>query len=221
MHQQITSDIFQVAGGGLTSPEDAAAYLITSGNHAALIDAGCGYAMNRMLENIENCGVSPEQVEALLLTHCHFDHTGGAKAFRDKTGCRIIVHEADAVFLETGDNEVTAASWYGSVITGFKADHLIRGDRETIQLGDKSIEAVHTPGHSPGSAVYLTESGGMTVLFGQDVHGPLDRRLLSDRGEYEKSLLRMIDMRADILCEGHFGVFKGKDRVERFIRRFL
>ncbi len=221
MHQRITSEIFQVAGGELTSPEDAAAYLIRFKDHAALVDAGCGYAMDRMLENIESCGVSPEQVEILFLTHCHFDHTGGAKAFRDRTGCRIIVHQADAVYLEAADNEVTAASWYGSVITGFKADRLIRGDRETVELGGKFIEAVHTPGHSPGSAVYLTESDGLTVLFGQDVHGPLDRRLLSDHGEYVKSLHRMIDMEADILCEGHFGVFKGKDRVKRFIRRFL
>jgi len=88
-------------------------------------------------------------------------------------------------------------------------------------LGGRIIEAIHIPGHSPGSLAYLTESEGMKVLFGQDVHGPLDSSLLSHREDYLKSLELLISLEADILCEGHYGIFRGKDKVKQFIASFL
>ena len=77
------------------------------------------------------------------------------------------------------------------------------------------------PGHSPGSVVYLTESKGSKVLFAQDVHGPLHPDLLSDREKYIQSLKLLLELDADILCEGHFGVYKGKDHVKSFIKSYL
>jgi hypothetical protein len=59
------------------------------------------------------------------------------------------------------------------------------------------------------------------VLFGQDVHGPLHPSLLSNRRDYLQSLALMLDLNADILCEGHFGVINGRDAVRRFIRSYL
>jgi glyoxylase-like metal-dependent hydrolase (beta-lactamase superfamily II) len=69
--------------------------------------------------------------------------------------------------------------------------------------------------------VYTIESEGLKILFGQDVHGPLDQSLLSDREDYVKSLNLLLSMEADVLCEGHFGVFRGKEEVADFIRSFL
>jgi hypothetical protein len=59
------------------------------------------------------------------------------------------------------------------------------------------------------------------VLFGQDVHGPLNGTLRSNRGDYVKSLEYMLALEADILCEGHFGVFIGKEKVRDFIESYL
>ncbi|MBW1798657.1 MAG: MBL fold metallo-hydrolase, partial [Deltaproteobacteria bacterium] len=47
---KITEEIFQVGGGELTSPEDAAIYLINFGGHAALVDSGCGRSRKRVLK---------------------------------------------------------------------------------------------------------------------------------------------------------------------------
>jgi glyoxylase-like metal-dependent hydrolase (beta-lactamase superfamily II) len=77
------------------------------------------------------------------------------------------------------------------------------------------------PGHSPGSLVYLMESEGLKVLFGQDVHGPIHPSLLSNRGDYVRSLNLMISFQADVLCEGHYGIFRGKTEVADFIESFL
>jgi glyoxylase-like metal-dependent hydrolase (beta-lactamase superfamily II) len=67
----------------------------------------------------------------------------------------------------------------------------------------------------------MTESEGLKVLFAQDVHGPLDARILSDREDYLRSLNLLLSLKSDILCEGHFGVYRGKNEVEDFIESFI
>jgi len=218
---KITYEIYQVGGSGLTSMEDAAIYLISFGGHAALVDAGCGRVQERLFKNIRDCGVDLEQIEYLFITHCHYDHTGGIKGIKEKTNCQVVAHELEARYLEEGDDVVTAAKWYGSSLEPVPVDIKLSSDKEEIDLGGRKIKAIHVPGHSPGSVAYMTESGGLTILFGQDVHGPLDPSLLSNREDYIKSLNLLLFLEADILCEGHFGIFRGKEEVANYIRSFL
>jgi glyoxylase-like metal-dependent hydrolase (beta-lactamase superfamily II) len=218
---RVTDEIYQVGGGGLTDPEDAAVYLLRFGGEAALVDAGCGRSVERLFANIRECGVEPGDVRYLLITHCHFDHTGGIRAVRERTGCTVVAHEGDARFLEEGNSTVTGAKWYGSFMAPTAVDMKLEGERRDIELGGKKIEAVHTPGHSPGSMVYVTESEGLKVLFGQDVHGPIHESLLSNREDYRRSLRLLLSLEADVLCEGHYGIFRGKEEVAEFIESFL
>lgn len=218
---QVTAEIFQVGGGACTSSEDAAVYLLRSESQAALVDAGCGYSQVQLFRNIESCGACLDRIEYLLITHCHFDHTGGARGVRDSTGCKIVAHEMEARFLEEGDQRVTAAKWYGAFLEPFQVDVKLKGERQDLWVGGKRIEALHVPGHSPGSVVYVTESEGQKILFGQDVHGPLDASLLSNREEYRRSLKLLLSLEADVLCEGHYGVIRGREEVADFIESFL
>jgi glyoxylase-like metal-dependent hydrolase (beta-lactamase superfamily II) len=218
---KVTKEIHQVGGGGFTDPEDGAVYLIRFGEEAALVDAGCGRSVEKLFGNIRKCGVEPERLLYLLITNCHFDHTGGIHRIREKTGCRVVAHEEDARFLEEGNGTVTAAKWYGSILPPADIDIKLKGERNEIELGGRKIAAIHTPGHSPGSVVYLTESEGLRVLFGQDVHGPIHESLLSNREDYRRSLRLLLSLEADILCEGHYGVFRGKEEVADFIDSFL
>ena len=71
------------------------------------------------------------------------------------------------------------------------------------------------------AAVYMVEIEKVRVLFGQDVHGPLHPSLLSNAEDYMRSLKFLLSLNADILCEGHFGVFKGKQRIDAFIRSYI
>jgi glyoxylase-like metal-dependent hydrolase (beta-lactamase superfamily II) len=156
-----------------------------------------------------------------LITHCHFDHTGGAAEIRSRLGTVVVAHEMDASYLESGNDRVTAASWYGSHMTPVAVDRRLSGEQESIVLSGRDILAVHVPGHSPGSVVYLTESEGKRVLFAQDVHGPLHPDLRSNEVDYRRSLKRMLALEPDILCEGHYGVIHGKEPAAAFIRSFL
>ena len=221
-HLKITDEIFQVGGGGFTAPGDAAVYLIEVNDHAALIDAGCGTSVGQLLENIMSCHIGLDQIEYLLITHCHFDHTGGVKALKDQlSGVIVVAHELEAPYLEEGDDMITAARWYGASIEPFIVDRKLNGAEANILLGDRLVKALHVPGHSPGSLVYIIESCGLKVLFGQDVHGPLDPSLKSDRVAYKRSLELLLSLEADILCEGHYGIITGRKKVRDFIRSYI
>jgi glyoxylase-like metal-dependent hydrolase (beta-lactamase superfamily II) len=220
-HIQITEEVWQVGGESLTDPEDAAVYLIRFGEQAALIDAGTGKAHERLTVNIEKWGVNASQIEYIFLTHCHYDHTGGAQKVREAFDCKIVAHELDAVYLERGDSNVTGARWYGEVLEPLTVDHKITSFKDSFLLGNRTIQSFHTPGHSPGSVVYLVESRERRILFGQDVHGPLDPLLLSNREDYIRSLKFLLTLKADILGEGHFGIFKGPKDIQAYIKSFL
>jgi len=217
----ITSEVFQVGGDGFTSSLDGSVYLINTCGHSALVDAGCGKSVDKLLRNVQNHGTALSQIEYLMITHCHYDHTGGIRDIRERTKCKVITHELDANFLEEGDESVTGARWYGGSLPGLTIDIKLTEKRETIDLGGRKIHAIHVPGHSPGSLVYLMESEGLKVLFGQDVHGPFHDGLRSSREKYVRSLNLMISLQADILCEGHYGIFRGKEKVEAFITSFM
>ncbi len=219
---KITGEIFQVGGPGLTAAQDAAVYLIWVEGHGAVVDAGSGHDTQAIFRHMAAHGVSPRDLEYLLLTHCHYDHGGGAAGILAAAeGCQLVAHALEVPFLESGDRQVTAAGWYGADFTPVSVDLKIEGDSGSVMLSTRVIEAIHIPGHSPGSLAYLMESEGARVLFGQDVHGPLDSSLRSDPADYRRSLMRLLTLEADILCEGHYGVFQGKDEVRRFIESFL
>ncbi len=218
---EIMGNLWQVGGAEYTSVEDAAIYLIRFGEKAALIDAGCGGAHDSLAANISDILPPDVEIEYLFLTHCHYDHTGGAEGVRNQYGCKIVVHELDAKYLENGDSQVTAANWYGARMNPLKIDTKIKERKQTFQVGSGELTAYHCPGHSPGSVVYLAELKSNRVLFGQDVHGPLDASFLSHRDDYICSLNFMMGLEADILCEGHFGVYQGKNEVNQFIRTYL
>jgi glyoxylase-like metal-dependent hydrolase (beta-lactamase superfamily II) len=217
----ITPEIFQIGGPGFTDANDAAVYLIASAGKAAMVDAGAGRSVDQLLANAQACGVAPDRITDLLLTHCHFDHTGGAAELQARLGVRVVMHALDAPYVETGDAAVTAAAWYGDELRPFQPDWIIAETPQALTIGVLTIQAIHVPGHSPGSLVYVTVSDGHNVLFGQDVHGPLHPSLKSDAAAYRQSLQAMIALEADILCEGHFGIIEGRDRVQAFIRRYL
>jgi glyoxylase-like metal-dependent hydrolase (beta-lactamase superfamily II) len=64
-----------------------------------------------------------------------------------------VAHELDAVFLESGDSEVTAAAWYGMRMQPLPVDIKLKGPENRLSIGSGELRALHWPGHSPGSLV--------------------------------------------------------------------
>jgi glyoxylase-like metal-dependent hydrolase (beta-lactamase superfamily II) len=160
-------------------------------------------------------------LKSLILTHCHIDHIGGAPHFRDAFGCQIIMHHLDAEAVERGDDGMTAASWYNLSFPPMPVDVKLTRDEERLRFDDQEVVCLHTPGHTPGSLSVYLDRGGTRVLFGQDIHGPFSKEFGSDLAAWRSSMERLLALEADILCEGHFGVYQPKENVREYIRHYL
>ncbi|MDD4775261.1 MAG: Zn-dependent hydrolase, partial [Syntrophomonas sp.] len=62
---------------------------------------------------------------------------------------------------------------------------------------------------------------GRRVLFGQDIHGPFNKGWGSDLKQWRVSMQALLDLDADILCEGHFGIIQPAPAVRRYIEGYL
>ncbi len=220
--ERVLEGIFQVGGAGLSGPGDCCCYLVDAGDGASvLIDAGLGTDPLALLQNIEQTGHRGEDIVALVLTHCHIDHTGGAPAIIDRSNCEVVAHEADADAIEDGDGRRTAARAYGVNSPQIDVTRRISSDGSILDYGTAHILAIHTPGHTPGSISLQMNVEGKTLLFAQDVHGPFYRDFGSDIAAWRRSMERLIAIGPDILLEGHYGVIQPKGPAIAFIREML
>lgn len=218
--KSICDRVYAVGGSELSAPEDAYVYLVDAGSELVMIDAGVGYGMKRIEENIRSMGWQPAQVWQIIATHCHIDHIGGLWPWKEQYGPKIIAHVLDRAGIEGENDQLTAAGMYGVAYKPVKVDHLIKGEEESMRLGDLDFHFVHTPGHTPGSiCVYIDTKDGR-VLFGQDIHGPFSDSWGSDLGKWRQSMKKLLQLKADVLCEGHAGIYRG-EKVGKYIESYL
>lgn len=219
--EKILSGVYLIGGPNVTQSDDAAVYLIDFGSDLVLIDAGAGGSSSQLVRNIEMLGLNPALVSHVILTHCHIDHIGSAPFFREKYGSKIIIHELDAKALETGDSVRTAANWYGTTFPPTKVDQQLKGAHEILKFNGEELQCLHTPGHTPGSISIYLDRAGKRILFGQDIHGPFNKAFDSDIEAWKKSMQSLLALDADILCEGHFGIFQPKNKARAYIERYI
>ena len=182
-----------------------------------LIDSGAGEGYERIVANIRSLGFEPEKLRAVVATHAHIDHIGGLRRFREDYGVEIVAHELDAEAVETGLG--TGAEFYGVEYLPCKVDTKLRGTDQVVRYGWQDLRVIHIPGHSPGSIAVLIE-GEKRILFGQDIHGPYFLKG-GNVAQARLSLQKLVELKADILCEGHFGIYEPAGEVKRYIEGYL
>ena len=219
--EEIIDGIYLIGGPNITSADDAAIYLIDFASDVVMIDAGAGRSSTQIVRNIEMLGFNPANISHLILTHCHIDHIGSVPFFKERYGTKILIHELDAKAVETGESFKTAANWYGTTFPPTKVDQKLTGSHEILKFGAEELHCLHTPGHTPGSIAAYLDRGGKRVLFGQDIHGPFNAQFGSDIEAWKKSMQLLLKLSADILCEGHFGIYQPKNNVRDYIERYL
>ena len=120
----------------------------------AVIDPG--YEPERVLAAVQDQGLT---VDAVLLTHGHFDHVGGVQEIVEKTGCKLWMSESD---WSQFPNPVTAF-FYPIANCDFTEVNFCE-DGEIIHAGGLTFTVIATPGHTWGSVCYLCEN----TLFSGD-----------------------------------------------------
>jgi glyoxylase-like metal-dependent hydrolase (beta-lactamase superfamily II) len=213
---EIIKDIFMVGGPEITDGRDGCVYLLNFGE-LILIDSGAGWSVDKIIKNIEKLGFDPQALKMVLLTHCHIDHIGGVPEIKKRFGSKIHIHELDAPPVENGDPILTAANWYQTSFPPTPVDVKFNLPEEILTVGEQKITCLHTPGHTPGSISIYLDKEGKRILFGQDIHGPLLKEFGSNFEDYDRSTKKLLDLEADILCEGHLGIYRTKKEIRDYI----
>jgi glyoxylase-like metal-dependent hydrolase (beta-lactamase superfamily II) len=213
---EIVKDIFIVGGPDITDGRDGCVYLMSLGE-LMLIDTGAGWSVENILKNIEKVGFDCRNLKRIILTHCHIDHIGGVPEIRRRFGSKIYMHQLDAQPVENGDPILTASNWYQTSFPPTPVDAKFTLPEEILTVGQQKIVCLHTPGHTPGSICVYLDKDGKRILFGQDLHGPILEEFGSNLEDYGRSTRKLLDLDADILCEGHFGIYKTKNDVRNYI----
>ena len=214
---EIIKDVFIIGGPEITDSRDGCVYLLNFGE-LVLIDTGAGWSFQQILNNINMLDLNCEKIVATLLTHCHIDHIGGAPEIKKKLGSKLCIHKLDALPLESGDPALTAAQWYQTTFPPTPVDVKFSSSEEKLSFGEQEVVCLHTPGHTPGSISILIDKDGKRILFAQDIHGPLLEEFGSNLAEWDQSTRKLLNLDADILCEGHFGVYPTKKQARDYIR---
>lgn len=219
--ERICRGIHVVGGPNISRSEDATVFVIGFQDELVMIDAGAGRSSHVLVGNMEGAGLDPARVSTVVLTHCHIDHIGSAPYFRTHYGCKLAAHELDAAAVEDGDPVLTAANWYETDFPPTPVDRKLQGEEGEFDFSGEKLHWLHTPGHTPGSIALYIDRDGKRVLFGQDIHGPFLSSFGSDIRQWRKSMEKLLALEADILCEGHFGIFSSKDRCASYIKSQL
>jgi glyoxylase-like metal-dependent hydrolase (beta-lactamase superfamily II) len=219
--EQIIDGVWLVGGPNISMSEDATVFVIDFSGELIMIDSGAGRSARTLVRNIESAGLDPKKISTVILTHCHIDHIGAAPYFRETFGCKLAAHDLDARAIEEGDPVMTAANWYETDFPATLIDIRFKGDHEILLFGAEELHMLHTPGHTPGSMSIYLDRAGKRVLFGQDIHGPFLPSFKSDVGRWHKSMEKLLALEADILCEGHFGIFQPKEQVRKYIQGYI
>ena len=178
-----------------------------------LVDAGLPGAGEKILSYIDRIGRNPSELERLIVTHSHPDHTGSLNRLSKITGATVMAHKAD-----TKRNRQTESNWlhYPGQPPSFAWDvpflhripaHQLIEDGQLLPvLG--GLRVMHTPGHTPGSVcLYLEEQ---QVLFTGDTliaDGHCFRRPVPFPGtsfrDYRASVDRLAQLPFETACVGH------------------
>ncbi len=166
----------------------------------AIVDTGIPTsAREKILPYVAKLGRRAQDIVAIVNTHAHGDHLGSNLELKRASGAPIMAHELDAPALSREHQ------WGGPTFTAGPADRSLR-DGEVIDLGDRELEVVHLPGHSPGSmGLFLRDQNAL--FTGDSLQGigtavaPL--AFYQDPDRYVGSVRRALSLDVEHLLMAH------------------
>jgi hydroxyacylglutathione hydrolase len=212
---QVEPGIVGVEAGG------AYAWIVRTPHGAVLVDSGLDASGAAILGELKSQSVEPGQVQAVLLTHGHPDHYAAATLFPKADVCVGV----DDLAMIHGDGR--HYSTFGKVISavmplpkGPDALTPLRGG-EQLEVDGARFTVIATPGHSPGSVMYLYKDvlfTGDSLMRKGDGVTVAPSLFSEDSAENRRSLKRLEPLPFDRIADGHAGVtLNAKVKLARFL----
>lgn len=186
-------------------------YLINTGEGMILLDTCLFENLYLTLESIRELGFNPENISHILLSHCHVDHVGGARAIKELSGAKIWMSKIDADFKDHPANTEMDSMFY---VPPYEVDEFY-DDSKPISVGRVQIQTCLTPGHTPGTTSFLVSSRdeqGHELVAG--MHGGVGPMTMADdylqkynlpnlRGQFIEGCERLKKLKVDIMIPSH------------------
>jgi glyoxylase-like metal-dependent hydrolase (beta-lactamase superfamily II) len=226
-HVQVAEGVYRVTGGVVNW------YVVVDRGKATLVDAGAPGDWKLLLTTLSSLGIALDDIDCVLLTHAHSDHTGFAEKARTDAGAVVRVHADDETSARTGKvgkNE-GGTSGYLKILLRAEAYRTLFGlmrrgglsivpIKEVTVFGDGEMlevpgrpRVLHVPGHTAGSCALLFEERSVLCtgdsLVTRDPftgrHGPrtMPSVVNIDTAQAVRSLDHLRVAHADVVLPGH------------------
>ena len=230
---------------GFGRPQLAAIHLIAEGDRAALVDTGSNASLPIVLQALKAKGLTPAQVEYVILTHIHLDHAGGAGALMQALpNARLTVHPrgarhmVDPARLVAGTiavyGEAQARRMYGEILP-IPAGRIVETpEGATIRLGERALTFLDTPGHARHHVCIRDDRSGH--VFAGDMFGLSYRELDVDGRQFvfptttpvqfepaamHASIDRLLALQPEAVYVTHFGQVREVPRLGADLHRLI
>ena len=180
------------------------------GEKPSIVDTGTGMHHKQVISKISEI-IDLDKIEQIILTHEHFDHTGGAKKIKAelKNEIKIIAHENAAKKIERGISDF--ARMLGQEFESVTVDKKLK-DEDQINLGDNTFQVLYTPGHTPG-CICLYDKNTKSLISGDTVfsHGSFGRYDFPGGSieDLKNSIERLTKLDVENLYPGHETIVEG------------
>ena len=154
-------------------------FIVTEGGKATILDAAHSAATPRILEVLGKIGLEPDAVDHVVVSHAHLDHCGGVGSLMSKLpNAKCVVHGKAAPHIADPEKLIAGArqvygerydSLYGEVLPVDGARIHAASDGETLQVGERRLEVLDTPGHTFSHLCVLDRVA--SCIFAGDVFG--------------------------------------------------
>jgi glyoxylase-like metal-dependent hydrolase (beta-lactamase superfamily II) len=209
-------------------PQMDASHVVVAGPRAAIVDTGPNTAVPLILGALEALGIERDAVEYLFLTHVHLDHAGGAGALmRELPRATAVVHPRGAPHmidpskLIAGTRAVYGeelySRLYGEILPIARERIVIAQDGQRFDLGDRTFECVHTPGHAlhhqaivdhGAASIFTGDTFGISYREFDTAQGPWIMPTTTptqfDPGQLKASIVRLMQFRPRRLYLTHY-----------------
>ena len=223
---------------------EVSSYLITTSQGHIILDSGFNETVPQIRQNVAALGFRFEDVKIIISSHAHADHVGGLAQLKQLTGAKLMVMEADAELLARGGrNDPNFGDNF--LFQAVTTDRKLR-DGDMVQLGDVTMTARHTPGHTKGCTTWTMKVREGSNVYDVVIIGSVSApgyKLIGNAGypkiveDYESSFRLLKNLPCDVFLAPHGSFFSlhekrkrmdegapqnpfvDKDELKRFIER--
>lgn len=194
--------------------EPASTHIIDTGAGLIMFDSGYQHSLYLVIHNMHFLGLNPLDLKYIVHTHGHIDHFGATKALVELTGAKTVLGKADREYAN-GKLDLSYAKELDMEFNETFEPDILLEDKDTLSLGNTSITALATPGHTPGAMSYFFDVINGEKTYRAGLHGGmgvntmcrefLDKYNLSYdcRNKFCEAMVRLSNEKVDIFLGNH------------------